>query len=103
RAQAERHNSGGPAALPPAPPPHPPAMPELSATPFTIMRWSPVRPPLATSDATSPPPAPTPHRPRPAAPAHIPPTDVLPDPRNQDAEREWIARARERRDDFLRD
>ena len=46
-------NSAVPAAFGTAPPPHPPAMPELSATPFTIMRWSPVRPPLATSDATS--------------------------------------------------
>jgi hypothetical protein len=28
-------------------------MPELSATPLTIMRWSLVRPPLADSAATS--------------------------------------------------
>ena len=45
--------SAVPVALGTAPPPHPPAMPELSATPLTIIRWSPVRPPLAASAATS--------------------------------------------------
>ena len=45
--------SAVPVALGTAPPPHPPAMPELSATPFTIIRWSPVRPPFAASAATS--------------------------------------------------
>ncbi len=46
-------NSCVPAAFGTAPPPQPPPMPELSATPLTIMRWSLVRPPLADSAATS--------------------------------------------------
>ena len=46
-------NSAVPVAFGTAPPPHPPAIIELSATPLTIMRWSDVRPPLASSEATS--------------------------------------------------
>ena len=46
-------NSAVPVAFGTAPPPHPPAIPELSATPLTIIRWSEVRPPLASSEATS--------------------------------------------------
>ncbi len=46
-------NSAVPVAFGTAPPPQPPAIIELSATPLTIMRWSEVRPPLASSDATS--------------------------------------------------